>query len=109
MGGNIKKQQQTIYGYYDNVHLTGRESISVGEAGVMKMSCHCDKLVSHYCAFQTRRVITLPGIQILRPRLQNVWETDREVPKCYYGISPDHRESRALQDCKHQSDVFFTH
>lgn len=53
-------------------------------------------------------LLPLPGVKVLRPRLQNVWEADCEVSQGNYGIGSDHREGGALQDSEHQSDVFFT-
>ena len=65
------------------------------------MSCNCDKLISNYWADETECVITLPGIEILCPGLQYIWETDGEVSEGDDGIGPDNRESRALQHRKH--------
>lgn len=65
----------------------------------MSMSCYCGKLISYYWADEC--VITLPGIEILCPGLQNVWETDGEVSEGNDGIGPDNRESRAFQHRKH--------
>lgn len=53
-------------------------------------------------------VFLLPGIEILCPGLQNVWEADGEVSQSYDGICSDHRKSRALEHREHETDVFLT-
>ena len=71
---------------------------------------HCtDKCILHYRADQIKRVITLPGVEILCPGLQNVWESHSEISEGYYGIGPDDRKSRALQHRKYETDVLFAH
>lgn len=52
--------------------------------------------------------VALPGIKILGPGLQNIWETDDEVSQGYDGVCSDHRKSGALQHGKHEADVLFT-
>lgn len=54
------------------------------------------------------RLFHLPGVKVLRPRLQNVWEADCEVSQGDYGVGSDHGEGGALQHREHQPDVFFT-
>lgn len=51
----------------------------------------------------------LPCIEILCPGLQNVWKSDNQVSQGNDGVGPDNGESGALQDRKHQTNVFFTH
>lgn len=94
----IKEQ---IYRWDDIVHLIWRESLSVRRGD--------DKCILYCWAYLTDYVITLPGVEILRPGLQNVRETDGEISKGDYAVGPDHRKSRALQHRKHEPDVFFTH
>lgn len=53
-------------------------------------------------------IFSLPGIEILCPGLQNVWETDSEVSQSYDGVCSDHRKSGALEHCEHETDVFLT-
>lgn len=94
----IKEQ---IYRWDDIVHLIWRESLNVRRGD--------DKCILYCWAYLTDYVITLPGVEILRPGLQNVRETDGEISKGDYAVGPDHRKSRALQHRKHEPDVFFTH
>lgn len=53
-------------------------------------------------------IFLLPGIEILCPGLQNVWETDGEVSQCYDGIRSDHGKSGALEHREHETNVFLT-
>lgn len=59
-------------------------------------------------AHLTEHIFLLPGIEILCPGLQNVWETDGEISQSYDGICSDHRKSGALEHREHETDVFLT-